>query len=76
MRINGQDLSRIMAQGLTELSEHQLDCLCLGDAMGIEQVVHGRVTDHEGQSVGYFETLLTQRPFVPFTGNAESCFVD
>lgn len=76
MGINGQDLSRIMAQGLPELSEHHLDSLCLGDAMGVEQMVDGGVTDHEGQSVGHFEALLTQRPVLPFARKAQSGFVD
>jgi len=76
MRINGQDLSRIMAQDLTELSKHQLDSLCVGDAMGIEQMVHGRVTDHEGQSVSHFEAPLTERSFVAFARNAEGSLVN
>lgn len=65
-----------MAQGLTEFSEHQLGGLCVGHGMGIEQMVHGRVTDYEGQSVSYFEALVAQRPVVPFAGKAQSGFVD
>ena len=76
MWINGQDLRREMAQGLTEFSEHQLDSLRLGDTMGIEQMVHSRVTDHKRQSVSHFEALLTQGALVPFAGNAKSGFVD
>lgn len=76
MRINGQHLRRIMAQGLTELSEHQLGGLGIGHGMGIEQMVHGRVTDHKGQPVSYFEALVAQRPVVPFASEAQSGFVN
>ena len=44
--------------------------------MGIEQMVHGGVTDHEGQSIGHFEALLTERAFVAFTRNAEGGLVN
>jgi hypothetical protein len=76
MWINGQDMCREMAQGLTELSEHQLDSLSLGDTMGVEQMMHSRVTGHKGQTVSQFEALLTQGALVPFAGNAKSGFVD
>ncbi len=76
MRINGQDLSRIVPQGLAEFSQHQLGALGFAHGMSVQQFMDSAVTGYERQSVGRLEALLTEGAIVAFTRNAQGGFMN
>ena len=76
MGIDGQHLGGEMTQGRPQLSEHDLNGLGFGHAVGIEQIMNGPITGHEGQSVGDFKALLAEGAFLALAGQAQGRFMN
>lgn len=76
MRINGENLTWVVSQGVAQLAEHDLNGLCFGYGMGIEQIMNRPITGDERQAVGYFKALLTEGALLAQAGDAQGGFMD
>ena len=74
--IDGQQPAPEVARGATDLAQGHLEVQALGDGVGPEQLVDGRVAGEERQAVGQLEDPLVQRAAMPQPGAAEGRLVD
>lgn len=76
VRIESEDVALEVAEGRAEFAEGELEGLGFADGMSVKEVVNGGIGGDKVEAIGDFETVLTESAGVPFSGDAERCFVN
>ena len=64
MGVNGQTQADVVAGGMSNLAQGDLQPLGFGDGVGVEKSVNRLIRGDKRQPVGQFEASMSQAPFL------------